>query len=97
MLKLRTSLSTYKPLDVQEPVLPPPGSRINSIDDLKKWFPECFDIIGNFDWEESLHLKPYYVPFVDPPRCSIHIKEQVREELNKMKKFGNYSQSHRAY
>lgn len=68
---------------------PPPGIRINSIDELKKWFPDCFDGIGCFSGEEELHLKPDAIAHIDAPRrCAIHLKDKVRDELDKMEELG---------
>ena len=47
--------------------LPPTGTKIKSMEDFKKWFPDCFDDIGCFKGEEQLHLKPDATPFIDPP------------------------------
>ena len=66
-----------------------PGTKINSIDDLKQRFPNCFDGIGCFSGEEDLHLKPGEEPFIDPPRrCPIHLKEKIKAELDRMEDLG---------
>jgi hypothetical protein len=62
---------------------------IDTIEDLKKAFPEQFDNLGNFKEPAQLRTKPDAEPFVDPPRkCSIHLKDKLREELEKMEKQG---------
>ena len=55
------------------------------MEDLKKWFPDCFDDIGCFKGEEQLHLKPDATPFIDPPRrCPIHLCGKIKAELQKI-------------
>lgn len=62
-----------------------PLKRISTIADLKSAYPEQFDKIGNFSGTAKLYLKKDAEPFVDPPRkCSIHIKDKLQAELNKM-------------
>jgi len=62
---------------------------MKSIQDAKHFFPECFDKIGNFAGEETLHIKPDAVPHSDPPRrCPIQLKEKIREELRSMESQG---------
>ena len=64
---------------------PPGGTRINSIDDLKWWFPDCFDRIGCLDGDAELYTKPGSNPHIDPPRrCPDALKPKVKEELDRM-------------
>ena len=57
-------------IPVQEEIhpFPPTGTKIKCMENLKKWFLDCFDDIGCFKGEEQLHLKPDATPFIDPPR-----------------------------
>ena len=48
-------------------LLPPAGTQINSVEDLKQWFPDCFDGIGCFTGTEQLYVKPDAKPFVNAP------------------------------
>ena len=62
---------------------------INSIEDLKKIYPKQFDGMGNFAGEYHIVLKPDAQPVVHAPRkCSIHIKEELKQELNTMEDQG---------
>ena len=59
--------------------------KLQSVDDLKKLYPNQFDKIDNFTGEAKLYLKDDAEPFTDAPcKCSIHIRERLREELDKM-------------
>jgi hypothetical protein len=61
--------------------------RINNVEDLKTAFPSQFDTIGNFSGEVTLHLKEEAEPFISAPRkCSIHMKERIKKELDDMEK-----------
>ena len=67
----------------------PPGTKINLIDDLKYWYPDCFDGIGSFKGETTLHLKANAEPFIDPPRrCPIHLRDKIKAELDNMEQKG---------
>ena len=69
--------------------VPPPGTKMNTINDLKHWFPDCFDGIGCFEGPEQLYTKPNAEPFIDPPRrCPIHIRDKVKSELQRMEDMG---------
>lgn len=69
--------------------IPPPGTTINSVEDLKHWFPDCFDGIGCFEGEETLHIKSDATPFIDPPRrCPIHLRDKIKDELQRMQDMG---------
>ncbi len=70
-----------------QPKIPP--ITVNSIEDLKRQFPDQFDKIGSFKSKATLHLKDDAEPSIDAPRkCSIHLKEKLREELQKMEQQG---------
>ena len=60
-----------------------------SVDDVMKHFPTQSDSIGDFKTKAKLILKPDAKPYCDPPRkCSIHLKQNIKEELEKMEKCG---------
>ena len=60
---------------------------INSIDDLTHQYPKLFDTIGNFKGIAKLKLKDDAIPFIDAPRkCPIHIKDDLKAELDKMER-----------
>ena len=62
---------------------------IRSIQDLTTRYPDQFDTIGNFKMEATLHLKEDAQPSIDPPRkYSIHFKDKLEAELNKMEDQG---------
>jgi hypothetical protein len=68
--------------------IPPPTS-INSIEDLKKQYPEQFDRIGKLPGKVKLYLIEGAVPSKDPPRkCSIHIRNKLKSELDRMESLG---------
>ena len=69
--------------------IPPPETKMNTINNLKHWFPDCFDRIRCFEGPEQLYTKPNVEPFVDPPRrCPIHIRDKVKSELQRMEDMG---------
>ena len=56
-----------------------------SIENLKKEYPGQFDTKGNFKGSAKLLLRDDIEPSIDPPRkCSIHIKDDLKQELDKM-------------
>ena len=58
---------------------------INDVKTLKERFPNSFDTIGNFEGKITLHLKDDAIPYIAPPRkCSIHMKDKIKEELDDM-------------
>ena len=60
---------------------------IRSIDDLTHQYPKQFDTIGNFKGTAKLKLKDDAIPFIDAPRkCPIHIKDELKAELDKMER-----------
>ena len=67
----------------------PPGTKMNTINDLKHWFPDCFDGIGCFEGPEQLYTKPNAEPFIDAHRrCPIHIRDKVKSEVQHMEDMG---------
>lgn len=59
--------------------------KISTSAELKAAYPDQFDKIGNFSGTVKLFLKEDAEPFIDPPRkCSIHIKDKLKAELDKM-------------
>ena len=65
-----------------------PGS-IATVNDLKRIYPGQLDTIGRFASPATLHLKEGAHPFIDPPRkCSIVLREQLKQELLKMESQG---------
>lgn len=59
--------------------------KISTSAELKAAYPDQFDKIGNFSGTVKLFLKEDAQPFIDPPRkCSIHIKDKLKAELDKM-------------
>jgi hypothetical protein len=59
--------------------------KFESIDQLKREFPDQFDKIGRLPGKARLYLKEDATPYTDPPRkFAIHVKEQLKEELDKM-------------
>ena len=67
----------------------PPGTKINTIDGLKYWYPDCFDGIRSFKGEATLHLKANAEPFINPPhRCPIHLRDKIKAELDNMEQKG---------
>lgn len=66
-----------------------PAKQLNSVEDLKKIYPDQFDTIGNFEGSVRLHLKDNAEPYVAAPRrCSVHMRDKVREALDDMEKKG---------
>lgn len=62
---------------------------INSVEDLKRSYPDRFDRIGSFKGAAKIHLKPDAKPSIDAPRkCSVHIKPKLEQELLKMEELG---------
>ncbi len=62
-----------------------PPISISTSADLKEAYPDQFDRIGNFSGKAKLILKKDTEPLIDPPcRCSIHIKDKLKAELNKL-------------
>ena len=60
-----------------------PQPVIHDVNDLKRGYPQLFD--GNFAGEAKLMLKDDAEAFIDAPRkCSIHMKEKLKQELQTM-------------
>lgn len=71
--------------------VPKNGNRcmVNSLEDLKESFPECFDTLGNFPGEYHITVDPNIPPVVHAPRkYPIQRREQIREEIDKMEAMG---------
>ena len=61
----------------------------SSVEELKETFPEQFDRIGNFKNSAKLYLVENATPSIDAPRkCSVHVKEKLKSELQKMENMG---------
>ncbi|XP_033120232.1 uncharacterized protein LOC117119515 [Anneissia japonica] len=59
------------------------------MNDLKQPYPQQFDKIGCFRGEAVLHLKEDANPLIDASRrCSVHIKQKMKKELDEMEKQG---------
>lgn len=90
ILGLRTSVqlqlvTLHCPVDSR----PSPHKPINSVSDLQSEYPELFDTIGDFPGEYHIVLREGAQPVVHPPRkCSIHIKDELKAELDNMEKLG---------
>ena len=64
-------------------------TQLNSKEDLQRQYPECFEGIGKFRETFRITLDPTVIPVVHAPRrCPIHIKDDVRNELQKMEQLG---------
>lgn len=62
---------------------------IDSVDALRKHYPEQFDTIGRFEGTAKLHLKDDAQPFVAAPRkCPINLKDKIKDELESMEEKG---------
>ena len=65
---------------------PPP---LNLKEDLQRLYPDCFKGIGKFRETFHITLDPAVTPVVHAPRrCPIHIKDDVRNEINQMVELG---------
>ena len=65
---------------------PPP---LNSKEDLQRLYPDCFKGIGKFRETFHITLDPAVTPVVHAPRrYPIHIKDDVRNEINQMVELG---------
>ena len=62
-------------------------TKIESTKDLVKQYPEQFDRIGHFPGKYHIVLNPDAEPIVHAPRkCPIHLKPELKEEIEKMVK-----------
>ena len=58
---------------------------IHDIHDLKRAYPQQFDTVGNFAGEAKHLLKDDAEAFIDASRrCSIHMKDKLKQELHNM-------------
>ena len=64
-------------------------TKINSVDDLRKYYPDQFDRIGEFPGAYHIVLNEEAQPVIHGPRkCSIHLRDELENELTKMEKQG---------
>ena len=62
---------------------------VSSVESLKQAYPGQFDTLGDFQGPAQLHTKLGAEASIDPPRkCSVHLEEQLKAELEKMVKQG---------
>jgi hypothetical protein len=62
---------------------------VTSVGDLKQLYPHSFDGMGNFPGEYHICLKDNASPVIHAPRkCSIHIRDQLKQELDQMEADG---------
>ena len=70
-----------------EPALSTPA--INTTEDLKRAYPGQFDRIGNFPGQYHIVLSENAQPVIHAPRrCPVHLREELKEELESMEKEG---------
>ena len=63
--------------------------KLNTVSDLKWWFPDCFDAVGEFKGEVRLHLKPDSTPYIDAPRRTpVHILPKITAQPKSMESDG---------
>ena len=61
--------------------------QIQSINDLLQDYPKQFDRIGHFPGKYHIVLDPTITPVIHAPRkCPIHLKDEIKKELDKMVK-----------
>lgn len=66
-------------------VTPNKPAKIDSVDDLKRLYPQQFDRIGSLPGEAKLSLRDGSEPYVDAPRkWPIHLKDKIKAQLDKM-------------
>lgn len=62
-------------------------SKINSKEDLRRLYPDRFEGIGHFKGKFHITVDPSVPPVVHAPRrCPIHIKDELKQELDSMVK-----------
>ena len=62
---------------------------LKSKEDLLRMYPDCFEGIGKFCETFHITLHPTVTPVVHAPRrCPIHIKDEVKNEINQMVDLG---------
>ena len=65
-------------------------SAITTKEDLRKIYPDRFEGIGNFDGEFHITTGRNVTPVVHAPRkCSIHMREEIKSELENMQSLGD--------
>ena len=63
----------------------PESFQLNNIEDVKWYFPVCFDAIGKLHGDTKLSLKPDSPPYIDAPcRTPVHLLPKIKSQLNKM-------------
>ena len=63
--------------------------KINSVDDLRKYYPDQFERIGEFPSTYHIILNEEAQAVIHAPRkCSIHVRDELEKELTKMEKEG---------
>ena len=63
--------------------------KINSVDDLRKYYPDQFDRIGEFPDTYHIVFNEVAQSVIHAPRkCSIHLRDKLEKELTKMEKEG---------
>ena len=63
--------------------------KVNTKEDLQRQYPDRFEGIGKFRSDFHITLDPAVTPMIHTPmRCSIHLKEEVKSELDGMEKMG---------
>ena len=69
--------------------VPSPVPAINGISDLQMLYPDRFDGIGKFEGEYHIVTDPNVPPVIHAPRkCPIHIKDDIKKELDEMINLG---------
>ena len=64
-------------------------SAITTREDLRKTYPDRFEVIGNFDGEFHITTDLNVTPVVHAPRrCSFHMRDEIKSELENMESLG---------
>ena len=64
-------------------------AQINTKDDLQRQYPDRFEGIGKFRGDFHITLDPTVTPVIHAVRrCSIHLKDEVKTELDNMEELG---------
>ena len=64
-------------------------AQINTKDDLQRQYPDRFEGIGKFRGDFHITLDPTVTPVIHAVRrCSIHLKDEVKAELDNMEELG---------
>ena len=64
-------------------------AQINTEDDLQRQYPDRFKGIGKFRGDFHITLDPTVTPVIHAVRrCSIHLKDEVKAELENMEELG---------